>query len=305
MNAVPSMNEPSEAFAGPSAGALLRQAREAAGLHIGALAVSLKVPVKKIEALEADRVDLLPDTVFARALAASICRTLKVDADHVLARLPQGQMPRLKTDESSLNAAYQGPNFAAQGTLAQRLSKPFVVIGMLLVAAAAFLLVVPLNNDAVKNETVVDKAAHTPASPVVTASLHPAPNAPAAPAAAENSVVPAPGIEKAPEKAEAVAAGPAPADAKAPGSGPETGALRADGIVVFSAKGSAWIEVTDAAGVVQLRKTLSSGETAGASGPSPLKVVVGRVDSVSLKVRGKDFDLAAVTRDNVARFEVK
>ena len=36
-----------------TAGALLRQAREAAGLHIAALAVSLKVPVKKIEALEA------------------------------------------------------------------------------------------------------------------------------------------------------------------------------------------------------------------------------------------------------------
>ena len=35
-----------------SAGALLREAREAAGLHIGALAVSLKVPVKKLEALE-------------------------------------------------------------------------------------------------------------------------------------------------------------------------------------------------------------------------------------------------------------
>ena len=37
-----------------SGGAMLRQAREAAGLHIGALAVSLRVPVKKLEALEAD-----------------------------------------------------------------------------------------------------------------------------------------------------------------------------------------------------------------------------------------------------------
>ena len=63
----------------PSAGTLLRQAREAAGMHIGALSVSLKVPVKKLEALEADRLDLLPDAVFARALAASVCRTLKAD----------------------------------------------------------------------------------------------------------------------------------------------------------------------------------------------------------------------------------
>ena len=45
----------------PCAGALLRQAREASGLHIAALAVLLKVPVKKLEALESDRLDLLPD----------------------------------------------------------------------------------------------------------------------------------------------------------------------------------------------------------------------------------------------------
>ncbi|WP_457306933.1 helix-turn-helix domain-containing protein, partial [Polaromonas sp. P5_E6] len=39
----------------PTAGTLLREAREAAGIHIAALAVSLKVPVKKLEALELDR----------------------------------------------------------------------------------------------------------------------------------------------------------------------------------------------------------------------------------------------------------
>ena len=41
--------------AGTSAGGLLRQAREAAGVHIGALSVALKVPVRKLEALESDR----------------------------------------------------------------------------------------------------------------------------------------------------------------------------------------------------------------------------------------------------------
>lgn len=37
-----------------TAGALLRQARESTGLHIAALAVAMKVPVKKLEALEAE-----------------------------------------------------------------------------------------------------------------------------------------------------------------------------------------------------------------------------------------------------------
>jgi hypothetical protein len=34
-----------------TAGALLREAREAQGLHVAALAVAMKVPVKKLEAL--------------------------------------------------------------------------------------------------------------------------------------------------------------------------------------------------------------------------------------------------------------
>lgn len=302
MNAAPSMSESDVIFAGPSAGALLRQAREAAGLHIGALAVSLKVPVKKIEALESDRVDLLPDTVFARALASSICRTLKVDAGPVLARLPQGQMPRLKTDESSLNTAYQGANFAAQGTLAQRLSKPFVVIGMLLVAAAAILLVVPgLNETAPEKsgEGVQRADLKTPAAPVaggVSESTAP----PAAAVAPD-----AKAVDATADKADNPPAFVLPADGKLSAAVPETIGSSVDGVVVFSAKATAWVEVTDAAGVVQLRKTLAVGETAGASGPSPLKVVVGRADSILLKVRGRDFDMGPVSRDNVARFEVR
>jgi cytoskeleton protein RodZ len=65
---------------GRTAGTLLREARMEAGLHIAALAVALKVPVAKLEALEADNFAVLPDTVFVRALASSVCRTLKIDS---------------------------------------------------------------------------------------------------------------------------------------------------------------------------------------------------------------------------------
>ena len=42
-----------------SPGEMLRAARQAAGVHIEALAVSLKVPISKLEALEADDFDAL------------------------------------------------------------------------------------------------------------------------------------------------------------------------------------------------------------------------------------------------------
>jgi cytoskeleton protein RodZ len=77
------------------------------------------------------------------------------------------------------------------------------------------------------------------------------------------------------------------------------------GILVFRAKGESWIEVTDAKGTVVLRRTLAAGEVAGASGVLPLAAVIGRADATQVQVRGKAFDLSDVTKDNVARFEVK
>ena len=73
----------------PSAGAMLRAAREKRGVHIAALAASIKVPQRKLEALESDRYEELLDLTFTRALAQSVCRTLKIDMQPVLDRLPQ------------------------------------------------------------------------------------------------------------------------------------------------------------------------------------------------------------------------
>jgi len=73
---------------GAGAGALLRSYRESVGLHIVALASALKVTRAKLEALENDRYEALPDIVFARALAMSCCRYLGRDPETVLALMP-------------------------------------------------------------------------------------------------------------------------------------------------------------------------------------------------------------------------
>jgi cytoskeleton protein RodZ len=295
---------------------LIRQARESAGLHIGALAVSLKVPVKKIEALESDRLDLLPDAVFARALASSICRTLKIDAAPVLAGLPEGQRTTLKTDESSLNAAFHASGVAAPSAFAQQLSKPFVLIGLALVAGAAILLVAP--DSLTRSSTAEVVGVRTGAAPIVKDAVEPMSQVIsqnlALPAQTQTQVATdakpadAPGAispnasQNAPT-APGLAAAMAQSDV-APAALP-AGAALSDNLIVFTAMGISWVEVTDASGVVQLRRTFAVGETAGVSGKSPLKVIVGRKDSVQVKVRGSDFDLGPVSRDNVARFEVR
>ena len=127
----------------PTAGTMLRSAREVVGLHIAALAVSLKVPVKKLEALESDRCDLLPDVVFARALAASVCRTLKIDPAPVLDKLPQTVVASLKQDEDSINTPFRVPGEGRSFAIAQHLSKPVVMVVIALLFGVLLLVMVP------------------------------------------------------------------------------------------------------------------------------------------------------------------
>ena len=57
--------------------------------------------------------------------------------------------------------------------------------------------------------------------------------------------------------------------------------------------------------MVVLQRKLLSGEMASTSGALPLSVVVGRADATEVFVRGKPFELVLVSKENVARFEVK
>lgn len=298
-----------------TAGALLHRAREAAGLHVAALAVSLKVPVRKLEALESDRYELLSDAVFVRALASSVCRTLKIDARPVLDRLPQTAAPRLIQDSDGLNAPFRGPRDGAAPGWPQQFSKPVIlsVFGLLLGALVLILLPrVQQENNTAQEAKTADAGSPAPQAsgvPALERVATPAPLATASPAPAALNVVPAslpaaasvPAMN-APVALSAAAAATAPA---APVAEATPAAVPASGIVLFRAKAASWVEVTDAKGVIALRKLLAAGEAGAASGAVPLQVTVGRVDATEVQVRGKPFDLRPVSRDNVARFEVK
>jgi len=290
-----------------SAGAMLRMAREAQGLHIGALAVGLKVPVAKLEALEADRFDLLPDTVFVRALAASICRTLKVDAAPILEQLPRTAAPLLKTNESKINTPFRSSGDGSGFSFWHQLSRPFVLAVLVLLVAIAALIFFPFNpqtevvsapQDA---STVAMVPLSVPASPSTEDSV---PVEVAAPSLATSLALSGSEVAVAKDPNSVAVSAALQGDASSPtvivpGSGSTTGLL------IFKARGSSWIEVVDANRVVQVRKTLSDREVVGVSGALPLSVVVGRADATEVQVRGKPFDLTGIAKNNVARFEVK
>ncbi|WBY01868.1 helix-turn-helix domain-containing protein [Ramlibacter tataouinensis] len=303
-----------------SAGALLRQAREAAGLHVAALAVSLKVPVRKLEALEEDRHADLPDAVFARALASSVCRHLKVDPQPVLARLPQTAAPRLVQANEGINAPFRAPGDVVTASWQQQLARPVpLIVGALLLGAIVILLLPRLRIEDSLAAARSEAPAVPMAAPVVVESgaTAAAGGQPGAGAAHPQPVGPAPDVGAIPQvtaaavtpQAAVAVAQPALAAAAtpaAPAEAPAAPAAPAIGLVVFKASGPSWVQVLDSRGEVALRRLLAAGESAGATGSLPLSVTVGSVDSTAVEVRGKPFDLSRVaTKDNVARFEVK
>ncbi len=320
-----------------SAGMLLRHARETAGLHIAALAVALKVPVKKLEALEMDRHDLLPDTVFVRALASSVCRTLKIDAAPVLVLLPQAVVPSYRQAPLVAPASFSAYPSSARPLKRTSLSGPALMAGLLLVVGAVALVFLPAIKDAVAsfkarslqggsifgvvtNSTASLFArsadAETSAVPVsadidvLVASARATDSNSSATSANSPVALPLPPpvkpltLQVAGSVARPAAAVSLPPATSSPAIAVEQSA--ADRLVTFSAATqSSWVKVTDAKGAVVLSRTIAPGEAVSAAGALPLSVVVGRADATRVQVRGQAFDLATYSRENVARFEVK
>lgn len=268
------------------AGALLRAARQKQGLHIGMLAASIKVAPAKLEALESGRFEELPDATFARALAQSVCRALKVDPTPVLALLPAPPTVALDRVERGLNAPFRDRPGRVDPTDWTVLRQPALwAVALLLVAAAAFVFV-PVNWLAGMRWL----RASTPP-----AALEPASAPMAIPASAvQGSAVEVVTTNATPlQEVPAASAASAPAAAVDPGRGLHVRALEAT-----------WVRVVDAQGQVLLQRLLPPGEVIDLDGAGPLQVRIGNAKGTELAWRGKPVDLPAATRDNVATLDL-
>lgn len=304
-----------------TAGAALRRARESRGLHIAALAAMLKVPQSKLEALEADRHQDLPDATFARALARAVCRALKVDAEPILALLPRGSEAALDRVTPGLNQPFRERATSQEPLLSPQLFKSPVMLGVAALLLAALLVyLVPA--------AWVDEATarlRNIGAPAASGELNP-------PAEAASAVPGEPVAAPAPQASEPALAAVTPAQSGLPASLPAatTGATSpaptatapapvaatvlppaanvppAAGGAPLRVKVSqeSWVEVVDAQGQLLLSKLMRPGDQIDLSGAAPLKLRVGNVAGTELVFRGQPVDLAARSRDNVARFEL-
>lgn len=274
-----------QASAEPSAGAMIRAARQAQGVHIAQLAASIKVSVRKLEALEADRLDELPDATFARALAQTVCRSLKIDPVPVLALLPSpGTLSQLEEVAQGLNQPFRDPAQPREGRAGLGLlRRPAAWGAALLVAGAMVLWWIPtstwqawLGRDAAS------------AAPGVAVEVVP--------------VEPAAGLEAPASSADA--APQLPASAPSAASQPATDTLSTAAVVVRT-RAESWVEIQDASGRTLLSRLLAPGEEVALDGVFPMRVRVGNAGATELRVRGEVFDMTPFRRENVARFDIR
>ena len=287
-----------------TAGTFLRNARLSQGMDIATLAAFLKVPVHKLHAIEQGRLEDLPDPVFTRALASSMCRILKLDPGPVLQRLPVITNFKAMAQNRGINAPFRMRVSRHATPVWSHISRPAIWLGLILLVGALLLMFLPAIQQefarlqhAVPMQASPDQAA-SPASVTTTVVIPVARNDGVA-GVAQNSA-PASSVP-----AEVAVTAPGPATLPVPPALANTPATSLQPILSFSATGASNVKVTDANGVLVLNRLLRAGESAGLSGALPLVAVVSRANAVQVQVRGEAFDLGVVSKNNIARFEVK
>lgn len=274
---------------GLTAGQMLRQARQARGLHIAALATSIKVLPRKLEALEADRYEELPDATFTRALAQTVCRSLKIDPAPVLAQLPKASGMQL--DALGLNTPFRdrqahpgrkdaGKKNAEGGAGLQ----PHVWLPLSLVFGAVVLYFAPEDFHPWRSLQSLwsGNAAMAPTDPAAPVQTQVDP--PTTVVLASEPVPPA--------AASAAAADPAASAPAAP-------------LLELRVAQDAWIEVLDGASKPVLARIVRAQEVVALNASLPMRLKVGNASQVTVRFRGQPVDLAPLARDNVARIELK
>lgn len=284
------------------AGAMLRQSREAQRLPIEVLAAGLKVAVKKLEALEAGRFEELPNLVFARSLALTVCRSLNIDPTPIMASLPEPQASPFKANETGLNTIFKDHGGGSRRGVFAQLSTPIGLVVLALFVAIAVILAWPQVQAPFLDAIAPGNAPELALTPDQPEAIGPSQTDSTVEPLVALPVMPAPRplIGHSPVKS--------PLDAASLGSEvveKSSASASHAAVLELRGRGKSWVEVTDAAGLPKLQKMLTKGQVVRVAGQLPLSVRVGKAKAVSVFVRGKPFDLTPLIRDKAAQFEVK
>jgi cytoskeleton protein RodZ len=317
-----------------SAGGRLREAREAAGLSVDAVAHQLKLAPRQITALEEDDWQHLPGRTFIRGFARNYARFLRLDPDAVLALLPAPETapalgrPALRTDTRPMGEipAMREPSRASPMRIVLPLALLAIVAMVAYYELSRAALHVPdwlstriaaFDRHAPKEaaSTTLPNPVSSPASSTASATQTPAtgalalepkvlgsePGAPLAITHPDATSTPTPATMPATTSTTAETATTAPAGTATGAQPPASSEVS----LVLAFRGSSWAEVKDANGRVVLQMTGGAGMTQTVNAVPPLEVALGNAPAVDVTFRGQPLDLAPYTRGSVARVGLK
>lgn len=260
-----------------AAGAQLRAARQAKGVHLAILSAQLKVPVRQLEALESDALSQTSAPAYVRALALAVCRQLQLDATPILAALPPVVSPLAKPIDSIEPLQAVHGHRAAWASLSTVPRMVWVWAALTSVAVAGFVWWPSLNQTEalVVQEAPVVMGAALPASGPMAVQ-------PMAPAITETktTAVPAPPVTS------------AVATEQAPG-------------MRLRVTETMWVEVRDAQGQQPIKRLVKPGETVELPPPGPLFVYLAKGDRAELSWQGKAVDLGPHSQNNEVRLRLQ
>lgn len=282
-------------------GTLLRQAREARGLKVEEIAQTLKLGIRQVEAIEADRWDVLPGVTILRGFVRNYARLVQLDAAPLMAQLdillakPADTLAVPETRPASVTT------HTISGARRDR-SVVFAGLGLVLLATFAYVLM-PNDLSALRENTqsVIDSLSR---KEVPKAEEPPA----AAPAPTASEPVFPPGATpqqimnpQAVTSAEVAPLAPAPVAATPATPLTVSTLAAATPQLRFVFEKDSWIEVRDRENRVVFSQKLAAGADQPVSGSGPLSLVIGYAPGVKLFWRGQSVDLAPHTKGDVAR----
>lgn len=274
-----------------TAGAMLRSAREAAGLTVDQVAQQLKLAPRQVKALEDESFADLPGRTFSRGFVRNYARLLNLDPQDLLAHLPDvAHAPALGSPQlhSTGSMIAELPSASASRTGVGRWLIPFVLAACVVAAAAYEFYRGGMGSPGETPRAPADVASKKIAAAAPAQSASALPN----PLAGDNTGADAP---------------PTPGDGAPTVTQPgaDSSAAAADAFLVLSFNGPSWTEVRDASGQLIVSGLIVAHSIEPVRGVAPFEVVLGNARAVTLTYRGKPIDLAPYTRQNVARLTLK
>lgn len=279
------------------AGAMLREAREAAGLSLDAVSQQLKLAPRQVQALEDGDFNLLPGRTFVRGFARNYARLVRLDPDTVL-----GALPGAATAGGGLEAPPLNPTTGTMGELPHagrtrpawvRWSIPLAIVLAIAVAAGYEYM------RGSRKSTTATVAATTERAPAPAAPVAPASTAPAGAPSATPLTTP---VTTTLSDGSAAAAAGTSGQTPVPSTASDATLIAP---VNIATRGPTWIEVRDSTGRMVMSQTLDAGQTQAIVGAPPFDIVIGNAPDVTLTFRGRTIDLAPYTRQNVARLTLQ